>query len=901
MGHLLCKQFYYAYMCPLFLSGRYPVYQKRQKGLGVVEILSICVDETIDDDKICRSVPCPKSNSVFVVNLNNVNEKDLSCDDSGPYNKHSSPTVVVEATFGSNKQLKLRTISRKPIPKNSPILTRKDVYSVKRMYSERTDELGRGKLTRIITKVSSCSGLEKLAIIQYLGTASNTNRPHGNSKDRKRAYIRTKPSVIDKEKELLQSEPPKKVIHLIEEGNGGPLNMTSASDGPRDRRQCYNVKGRLQNRKRIKNTGPVTTPNFERLIASMDAGHFLRNVDFSFRAKHNRIHPNTFAMSENAVTAIQSFCSPDSQNKSQLGIDMTYKVGPFYTTCLSFVHPYFVHRNNTEQHPTIFAGMMTSTGRQEQDYRYLATQLKSCGIKHLIYGTDGELALEMGLESVYPIECVKPSEKSIKLRCFNHVKDDMLAVMKKIPECQGREKEIITGILGSEFNTERSPGLVDSEDYIQDYEKISMTWPRKFKDYIESGSMRIRPLKDTLLKSMGKEVRIAAGLGNPPNKFDNQRAESINNILKDSIGNQFVDQSAVHDMVYENVVKPQESELVKAFYGSGEYKLVDSLGHFEVSNMRWKCMTEHQRKNHTNKVLHCTIEETRPERAITRKLSVQPDDCGENLRSMPPALIKKLWEKAEILMSNDSVRELQSGNVCIAEPEAAFIVRADKKALVCTCNDYQKIRLCAHILVVADCKNCLHEYISRFHYSPSGAVNRHNTKGAGEKRTKKPRRGSQNVKKLPILRYTPTTIHSSSTTDVSDVDLKSRRPFQFCEIWHNDELFKVINVSSTILKARKSLKCASCANIISRINAVPPYDILISHLERFMYPTKTGDGRVEWKPSLSKMVTRVYCVRRRCLLSRHPYFWLGQLSIKEVQLTMIHKELLNEEFGCDFN
>ena len=112
------------------------------------------------------------------------------------------------------------------------------------------------------------------------------------------------------------------MIRLIEDANGGPLNMTSANAGPRDRQQCYNLKAKLSNKKRDKNTGPVATPNFDRLIAGMGAGHFLQNVDFSFHGKQDRIHPDTFAMSEIAITSIQSFCSPDSSNKSQLEIDI---------------------------------------------------------------------------------------------------------------------------------------------------------------------------------------------------------------------------------------------------------------------------------------------------------------------------------------------------------------------------------------------------------------------------------------------------------------------------------------------------------------------------------------------------------------------------------------------------
>lgn len=863
-------------------------------------MVRICSDFNINKEKVCTSIPFPKSNSVFVVSLNDIHEKDLSCDDSGPYEKHSSPTVVVEAIYEREKLNQLNTISRKPLAKENPVLKNENVYIVKRLYSERADRFGRGKMTRIISRVISKNGIEKFAVIQYLGIKHSTSASHGNSKDKKRTYIRTKPSIIEKEKHLLQSEPPKKVIRIIDGEKGGPLGMVSASDGPRDRLQCYNLKARMSNKKRSRNTGPVATPNFERLIASMDTGNFIRNVDFSFRSKHNRIYPNTFAMTDNAITSIQSFCSPDSLHKSQLGIDMTYKVGPFYTTCPSFAHPYFVQQRSPQIHPTIFAGMMTSTGRQEHDYMYLANQLKTCGINRLVYGTDGEFALEKGFEGVFPIECIGVKEKNIKLRCFNHVKDDMMNALKKIPESLGRENRIIEDIIGRELNGERCPGLVDldDKDFPQEYEKQSATWPKKFKDYIESENMRIRPLKDTFLKSMGKRIRVEAGLGNPPNKYDNQRAESINNVLKEAIGNQYVDQSAVHDLIYENVVKPQENEMVKAFYGSGEYRLAESLRDHEVSHHRWRTMTEKQKTNHVNKVLRCFVGEARPERLTTKKLSVQPDDCVGSLGAMPAALIRKIWHEAETLLSHDSVRELQSGNFCIAEKNRAFIVRQDKKSFICTCSDFEKLKLCAHILLVADSKNCLQEFISRHRYNPSDAVNRHNSKGAGEKRAKKPRRGSQNIKKLPILAYKSKT-SAYLSLNVDEINLKEKRPFQFCEIWHNDEPFRLTYVTNSTLKSRKELKCATCGNLISRINAVPPFDMVILHRERFMYPQKNSNGRTEWKPSISKMATRTYCLKKKCLLRRHPYFWLGLLNTEDICLTVAHRDLLNEEFGYE--
>lgn len=131
---------------------------------------------------------------------------------------------------------------------------------------------------------------------------------------------------------------------------------------------------------------------------------------------------------------------------------------------------------------------------------YLASQLKSNGIEKLINGTDGELALELGFEAVFPIEDVPLSIRSIKLRCFNHVKEDMQKELKRL-------------------------GLVDSKNIEEDYKQLSAQWPPDFKRYIESKQLKVRSLKETLKKNMGREIRVAAGLGNPPNKFDNQRAE----------------------------------------------------------------------------------------------------------------------------------------------------------------------------------------------------------------------------------------------------------------------------------------------------------------------------------------------------------------------------------------
>lgn len=84
---------------------------------------------------------------------------------------------------------------------------------------------------------------------------------------------------------------------------------------------------------------------------------------------------------------------------------------------------------------------------------------------------------------------------------------------------------------------------------------------------------RVRSLKETLKECMLKPVRIAAGLGNPPNKWDNQRTEVMNNVIKEEADYQVSDQAAIHEILEARVIQQQENEYIKAIYNAGEYRL----------------------------------------------------------------------------------------------------------------------------------------------------------------------------------------------------------------------------------------------------------------------------------------------------------------------------------------
>ena len=69
--------------------------------------------------------------------------------------------------------------------------------------------------------------------------------------------------------------------------------------------------------------------------------------------------------------------------------------------------------------------------------------------------------------------------------------------------------------------------------------------------------------------------------------------------------------------------------------------------------------------------------------------------------------------------------------------------------------------------------------------------------------------------------------------------------------------------------------------------------------ERYLYPKKDEQGKVTMVPTWKKEAENVYCVKKECILRRHPYFWKGMIktgSDVEHQLRDGHLRLLKAVF-----
>ena len=104
-------------------------------------------------------------------------------------------------------------------------------------------------------------------------------------------------------------------------------------------------------------------------------------------------------------------------------------------------------------------------------------------------------------------------------------------------------------------------------------------------------------------------------------------------------------------------------------------------------------------------------------------------------------------------------------------------------------------------------------------------------------------------------------------------------------------------------------KCASCPtrlklflvnSVVKRFprrKTVIPFDIVLSHEEKWMYPDANNPGE---KLPYSKHTTKFYCVDSKCVKVRFPYFepklYLETKSVEQ-RLKEYHRTLLRKELG----
>ena len=207
-------------------------------------------------------------------------------------------------------------------------------------------------------------------------------------------------------------------------------------------------------RLKSRNIGHPKSTDYHKLQMLLSQGDYIKSVEYVSN-DNNKIKPRVFATTDSLMKWTGQFCST-SRKSSQLGIDTTYKCGPFYVTAGSFPHPSFVWKNNWHSHPTVVTFVSTHVKKEGDDYKFVASNLKNQAKENcLIYGSDGEFALEKSLKEIFAIEDVVTGKTSIHLRCFDHVKTDIERFLSDRKVQISDRERIVKEVLGSEYGGTR--------------------------------------------------------------------------------------------------------------------------------------------------------------------------------------------------------------------------------------------------------------------------------------------------------------------------------------------------------------------------------------------------------------------------------------------------------------
>ena len=118
----------------------------------------------------------------------------------------------------------------------------------------------------------------------------------------------------------------------------------------------------MKGRKRSCSTGPSKTSDITKLLSLQQAVRFLGDVSLGLRAKRDggkRATASTFAATDYTLGWIKRYCQFGSSPAAVAGIDMTYKLSPFYLTTVTLPNPMFVYNSNKNKHPATLAAVMT--------------------------------------------------------------------------------------------------------------------------------------------------------------------------------------------------------------------------------------------------------------------------------------------------------------------------------------------------------------------------------------------------------------------------------------------------------------------------------------------------------------------------------------------------------------
>ena len=186
--------------------------------------------------------------------------------------------------------------------------------------------------------------------------------------------------------------------------------------------------------------------------------------------------------------------------------------------------------------------------------------------------------------------------KAMHLHCFLHFRGNLDAKPKDFNIPKSIKTECLCDIFGNPSQFEGGLVDVDNEDmYKASVSSLKMIWndrelpfnnppPPRFYDWF------VTNCKDAVKTTMLKSLRVAAGLGNPPQPYYTNDVE-CHNVIKQQTNYRAQELPQFVDSM-KRMIENQKKEIERAIVGMGEYKIASEFSELQVDTR----MSEAQRK-----------------------------------------------------------------------------------------------------------------------------------------------------------------------------------------------------------------------------------------------------------------------------------------------------------------
>lgn len=720
---------------------------------------------------------------------------------------------------------------------------------------------------------------------------------HGNSKSGKRPFYPTRKSTMEAIKGELAASSASVTLKKVSASAGGILGAREPGELPRSKQQLYDLKNKMKKVDQV-----------DELL------QYAKHREYSIVLEHHDFPEDLWVLAKpHMIADLSRFCTSEILSHP-MSVDPTFNFGKFEVTPFTYKHLFLISKR-TGKAPAFVGPTAIHYSKQKSVYSKIvhavASNTPSLADKGKGFITDGEETLYSALREVM--------RHATGLRCFRHFyqncKDKLhkLGIHKK--QNQKFFLEVVfgkgddsDGILDAKDKKDLKNRLTEAKESLdKEEEKLTGGKAPEFWNYIKA---RKKMMKNNMIAT----ARLKAGMpldtsGTPLKSYTNQ-SESINNKLtRQKEAMEKTDKSKV-DLtklqftrdVWEQVDMHQQEELKLAICGlSEEYELADLVAHLAVSPEKWFNMNRNQRADYVVKLNRLSVEDALNGKTIVianlpdteptefNEFSVDVASILKSMENWTNGLVDTIVQAAEALLNcKDAIQTMPSLTVASRKK---FLVGAQncKKGMyecavysdhvTCACSCYKFNKLCKHSLSVAEKTGMIKEHLDFLRKTSR-------RKAPSKSALIEPSKDAQGKKggshRNP---WRPSRAKSRDDTN--------QRPFT--EIHHNNKPLVLCFLEDN----PKAKECRQCHIEFPRRKKIIPYDVVLSHEEKWSYPDPKEPGR---KLPSTKYTTKYYCVNGTCVKSRFPYYDPSLLQIPpEVnsRLQRSHFDLLIREIHLE--